>query len=219
MNTEDERHEIIRAWCLEKKEWLLKESANVITYIGLIFTIAIPVTAMIDPKRLWSMTLFAVISGVSDLLDGLIARKLEAESLFGSALDRLRDKVFIIPNLIILIWIYRDSILVFYKTTVTLICTIIFIESLLFIMGWIVASKKIKAEANKLGQIKMFILFPVVIIWLTSLAIQASFDIPIMKFSIPFILFMFFISGFLGILSMGKYFKAYFREDSKKEAQ
>jgi len=204
--------EIIREFCIKK-------AANFITYIGLVCTIGIPVTAILDSKRLWLMTIFAILSGVSDLLDGIIARKLKAESLFGSALDRLRDKIFIIPNLIILIWIYHDSILVFYLPTIILVCSTIFIESLLFVIGWIVSIRKIKTEANKYGQIKMFILFPVMIIWLVSLTIQASSGFPVMKFSIYFIDAMFVISGFLSILSMEKYYEAYFRKDTKETAQ
>ncbi len=214
MNDEDKaKDEIIRNWCLRKL-------ANFITYVGLIFTIGVPVLAFINPEQLWLMTVFAFFGGLSDFLDGRMADILETKSLFGGAFDKLRDKVFVVPNLIILIWVYRwalkDLPTWLFISTIILACSISFLELLLFIFAWIVAVKKIPIEANKLGRIKMSFLFPVIILWLFSLAIQTSFKIPAFQFSIYLINAILGITGFLTVLSLENYYEKYYLEPEKE---
>ena len=149
MNEEDKiKEEIIKNWFIKKRNWCLRKLANFITYIGLICTIGVPVLAFTAPERLWLMTLFAFLAGLSDVLDGTIAKTLKTTTLFGSAFDKLRDKVFTVPNLIILIWVYRwalkDLPTWLFASTIILACSISFLELLLFVFAWIVAVKKIK---------------------------------------------------------------------------
>ena len=215
MNEEDKRKEEII------KSWYLRKLANFITYVGLICTIGVPVLAFTIPERLWLMTLFAFLAGLSDVLDGTIAKILKTTTLFGSAFDKLRDKVFVVPNLIILIWVYRwalkDLPTWLFASTIILACSISFLELLLFVFAWIVAVKKIPIEANKLGQVKMSFLFPVIILWLFSLAIQTSFKIPAFQFSIYLINAILGITGFLTVLSLENYYETYYLKPEKEK--
>lgn len=207
------KEEIIRNWCLRKL-------ANFITYVGLICTLGVPVLAFTVPERLWLMTLFAFLAGLSDILDGTIAKLLKTTTLFGSAFDKLRDKVFVVPNLIILIWVYRwalkDLPFWLFASTIILACSISFLELLLFVFAWIVAVKKIPTEANTLGRIKTDLLFSIIILWLFSLAIQTSFKIPAFQFSIYLINAVLGITGFLTVLSLENYYETYYLKPGKK---
>ncbi len=197
------------------RNWYLRNLANFITYIGLISTIGIPVIAFTAPERLWIMVTLALIAGLSDLLDGAIAKILKTTSLFGALLDRLRDKVFVVPNLIILILVYRwalkDLPFLLFTSTITLAFVIIFLELLLLINGWIIMMKKVRVEPNKLAKAKTDSLFLVIILWLISLAIQTSFKIPVFQFSIYFINIILLIAGFLTVLSIAKYYQEYIK--------
>ncbi len=62
MNEEDKKEEEII------KNWYLRKLANFITYIGLICTIGVPVLAFTVPERLWLMTLFAFLAGLTQFL-------------------------------------------------------------------------------------------------------------------------------------------------------
>lgn len=197
------------------RNWYLRNLANFITYIGLISTIGIPVIALIDSKRLWLMVGLACFSALSDLLDGGIAKILKTTSLFGALFDRLRDKVFVVPNLIILISVYRWALkdLPFWllASTITLVFSIIFLELLLLIAGWIIMMKKVPVEPKKWAKAKTDCLFAVIILWLISLAIQTFFKIPVFQFSIYFINIILVIAGFLAVLSIDKYYQEYIK--------
>ncbi len=215
MNEEDKKEEEII------KNWYLRKLANFITYIGLICTIGVPALAFTAPERLWLMTLFAFLAGLSDVLDGTIAKDiLKTTTLFGSAFDKLRDKVFVVPNLIILIWVYRwtlkDLPTWLFTSTIILACSTSFLELLLFVFAWIIAVKKIPIEANKLGRIKMALLFPIIILWLFSLAIQTSFKIPAFQFSIYLINAVLGITGFLTVLSLENYYETHYLGPGKE---
>lgn len=206
--TEEEKEEIIRNWCLRKL-------ANFITYIGLICTIGVPVIALIDSKRLWLMVGLTCLAGLSDLLDGGIAKFFKTTSLFGAVFDKLRDKVFVVPNLIILILVYRwalkDLPFWLFASTITLVFSIIFLELLLLVAGWIIMMKKVPVKANKWARLKIDFLFLVIILWLFSLAIQTSFKIPAFQLLIYFINIILVIAGFLTVLSIEEYYQEYIK--------
>ncbi len=52
-----------------------------------------------------------IVAGITDYLDGYLARKLQQESLFGAFLDPVADKVVIVSALIILIDLHRTFML------------------------------------------------------------------------------------------------------------
>jgi len=135
--------------------------------------------------------------------------------MIGAVFDRLRNKVFVVPDLIILIlvykWALKDLPFWLFASTITLAFSIIFLELLLLIAGWIIMMKKVPVKANKWGRVKTDFLFLAIILWLLSLAIQTSFKIPAFQLSIYFINIILVIAGFLTVLSIEKYYQEYIK--------
>lgn len=83
--------------------------ANVITTIRILCSVALLFCAVLSP---WFFVLY-LIAGVSDMVDGWVARKTNTVSDFGSKLDTFADILFVVvclvkllPVLHLLVWIY-----------------------------------------------------------------------------------------------------------------
>jgi len=197
----------------ELREWFFRNLANTVTITGFFAVIWLLVIAISEPEKLWLITLLALFAGLSDLFDGKIARKLKIESEFGSIIDRFRDKVFVAPILIILLW-HQDWELtnlpsIVISLTASLIISIVTIEILLFAAWWIGSFKKITTTANKWGKRKMFCEFWIIIIWLLSLDAEKYFFIPVIPFSIILIDLVLIVTLFLAVKSLEGYWQFY----------
>lgn len=87
----------------------IKNLANSITFSRVVCAIFLVFTVSFS-KMFWMLYLYG---GVSDLLDGPIARKLNQQSDLGGKLDSMADLIFLIsivivvvPNVVIPIWIW-----------------------------------------------------------------------------------------------------------------
>ena len=83
--------------------------ANFITVIRILCSIALLFCAALSP---WFYALY-LIAGVSDMVDGWVARKTNTVSEFGSKLDTIADIIFVVVCLVMLlpvlhlpVWIY-----------------------------------------------------------------------------------------------------------------
>jgi len=202
------------------KEWIFKNLANAVTVFGLIGTFWLLVIIINSPEQLWLILILAGLVSLTDLIDGLIARRLKIKSNFGSALDRLRDKIFICPLLIILVWYYPESLgttsIAVYTLTKALIIVIVLLESSLLITWLIGIIKKLDVSSNQYGRIKMFHEFLVVIFWLISLTVKKYLDFSLIHFSIYLIDFIMVITIYLAIRSLEGYYQKYNNKDNKK---
>lgn len=95
----------------------MKNTANIITSFRFIFAFLI---LFVQPFStvFW---LFYLCGGVSDLLDGFVARKMHEQSDIGAKLDSIADVTFIIVLFIVAIknitfpmWIYVSVIIIFF---------------------------------------------------------------------------------------------------------
>ncbi len=202
------------------KEWIFKNLANAVTIFGLIGTFWLLVIAINNPEQLWLILILAGLVSLTDLIDGLIARRLKIKSNFGSALDRLRDKVFICPLLIILAWYYPESLItasiVVGTLTKALTAVIVLLESLLLTIWFIGIIKKLDVSSNQYGRIKMFSEFLVVILWLISLTVKKYFDFSLIYFSIYLIDLIMVVTIYLAIRSLEGYYQKYNNKNNKK---
>ena len=202
------------------KEWIFKNLANAVTVFGLIGTFWLLVIIINSPEQLWLILILAGLVSLTDLIDGLIARRLKIKSNFGSALDRLRDKIFICPLLIILVWYYPESLgaasIAVYTLTKALIIVIVLLESLLLITWLIGIIKKLDVSSNQYGRIKMFYEFLAVIFWLISLALKKYLDFSLIHFSIYLIDLIMIVTIYLAIRSLEGYYQKYNNKDNKK---
>ena len=83
--------------------------ANLITTVRILCSIALLFCAALSP---WFYTLY-ITAGVSDMVDGWVARKTNTVSEFGSKLDTIADIIFVVvclvkllPVLHLPVWIY-----------------------------------------------------------------------------------------------------------------
>ena len=83
--------------------------ANLITTVRILCSIALLFCAALSP---WFYTLY-ITAGVSDMVDGWVARKTNTVSEFGSKLDTIADIIFVVVSLVKLlpvlhlpVWIY-----------------------------------------------------------------------------------------------------------------
>ena len=80
--------------------------ANAIT----IFRMAASIVLLFCPVFSPAFYVFYIVAGVSDMLDGFVARKTDTVSRFGARLDTIADQVFVIVCLIKLLPVIRISI-------------------------------------------------------------------------------------------------------------
>ena len=201
----------------QSKLWFFQNLANAITVLGLIGTFWLLVIAISSPEQLCLILIIAGLVGLTDLIDGLVARHLKIKSNFGSALDRLRDKIFICPLLIILAWYYPDATSIVVSTlTKALVVVIVLLESLLLATWLIGIIKKLDVGSNKYGQIKMFCEFFVVIFWLISLTVKKYLDFSLIHFSIYLIDLIMVVTIYLAIRSLEGYYQKYNNKNTKK---
>jgi len=202
------------------KKWILQNLANAVTVSGLIGTFWLLVIITSSPEQLWLILILAGLISLTDLIDGLIARRLNIKSDFGSALDRLRDKVFICPLLIILAWHYPESLnsasIVVETLTKALIIVIILLESLLLITWLIGIIKKHDVSSNQYGRIKMFYEFLVVMLWLISLTVKKYLGFSLIHFSVYLIDLIMIVTVYLAIRSLEGYYQKYNNKHKKK---
>lgn len=196
----------------QKKNWFLQNSANMITVSGLIGAIWLTITAIAYPDKLWLILIIAGAVGLTDLLDGLVAKRLQVKSVFGGALDRLRDKVFIGSMLVILAhryWFSSQQPAILLTFTEAIIILILVIELFLFVMCVVGLFKQLDVSSNQYGRKKMFCQFIVVMTWLISLALEKQFNFPLLNFSIYFIDFTLLITTYYAVKSLEGYFQRY----------
>lgn len=179
------------------KNWWKQNLANLITTTGLIFSFLFIITVFVEPKNIFKISVYAFFAGLTDFIDGPIARRLGIESVAGSYMDRIRDRLLIYPGIIILAYQYMDKI-IFPKMLIGLLAPLILIEFELSYIGvvglwWHIKGTDVDLSPNKWGKRKIFTGFIVVFIFIISFGFE-SIAIPCLKYSIWII--------YLGLLLM-----------------
>ena len=78
----------------------------------LVLTFYIPENILSESDKNFLATLLFILAGISDWLDGYLARKLGLESKFGAFIDPVADKLIVVASLIILVELDRLSALI-----------------------------------------------------------------------------------------------------------
>jgi cardiolipin synthase len=107
----------------------LGSAPNLLTLLRLIF-VPVTVIAVIEGKYGWALALF-VTAGITDALDGLLARMLEQKTVLGQYLDPIADKLLLSTMFLVLASRHRIpawvTVLVFSRDIIILIvCTLIY---------------------------------------------------------------------------------------------
>lgn len=162
----------------------LRSAPNLLTLLRLVF-IPLTVIAVLDNHYRWALTIF-ILAGVSDGLDGLLARLLEQKTVLGQYLDPIADKLLLSTMFLVLATMHRIpwsvTVLVFSRDII-----IVIICALLYATGQIrIVRPSWWGKANTVAQIATV---PVVLLgqisrapWLTlakSIGIWATITLTI----------------------------------------
>lgn len=119
----------------------------------------------------WLFWIFYVLCGLSDMIDGWMARKLHAESKTGAVLDSVADIVFVVcyairllPILKIPVWLWIWAGLIIFIKIVNQVSALIIFKRFCFPHIW----------ANKLAGLLLFLVAPTVFCSMIPIAILAA---------------------------------------------
>ncbi len=129
-----------------------------------------------------------IIGGLTDYLDGLIARKFNLKTRLGAVLDPLSDKVF---YLIPLIFLCKNNLIPFWS-----LALILFRE---LIISSLRNSAKDGLPASKLGKFKTFFFFISVMTFFSPLKISLLNNLALIFYWLGFILTFVTLLGYLRI--------------------
>lgn len=129
-----------------------RDIPNILTIIRVLISPIVYILFSIGNPTVDRITAFIFIIGaITDMLDGLIARRMDASSDFGKIVDPVADKLFmfsallpfvargIIPSFILYVIFFRDMIIMALRN--------------------LVASRGITTHSDIMGKIKTFVLF------------------------------------------------------------
>src|SRR5438445_9670598 len=109
----------------------LRAAPNQLTLLRLII-IPFIIINIVDERFGWALGLF-VLAGISDALDGLLARLLEQKTLLGQYLDPVADKLLLSTMFLTLSFVHSNpipwpvTVLVFFRDIVILVvCTLLY---------------------------------------------------------------------------------------------
>lgn len=129
----------------------LRSAPNLLTLLRLIF-IPLAVIAVLDNHYRWALGIF-ILAGISDGLDGLLARLLEQKTVLGQYLDPIADKLLLSTMFLVLATMHKMpwsvTVLVFSRDIIiVIICAILYATGLIrvFRPSW-------WGKANTLAQI------------------------------------------------------------------
>jgi cardiolipin synthase len=122
-----------------------------------------------------------IISGLSDILDGIIARKFNLITDLGRILDPLADKLTQIATCYCL--------MSRYKTMVIFFIVLLFKETIMAILGIIVIKKKETQNSKWYGKLSTIMIFITIIIHLLYPQISYNLSLLIIIITICFMIF------------------------------
>lgn len=152
---------------------MLKLIPNILTFSRLVLTVIFVIMILFSPPRyaqgelpfpdfLDIAFILFVIAGLTDMIDGTIARKLKVASKFGRMVDPLADKILVCGAFICFAIIGRPRLFNWPQTTLTIIhwlvaAVIITREVYVTTLRHIAEARGINFAATFSGKIKMFL--------------------------------------------------------------
>jgi CDP-diacylglycerol--glycerol-3-phosphate 3-phosphatidyltransferase len=152
---------------------MLKQIPNILTFGRLILTVVFLLMILLSPRFyaeggrsfpsfLDSAFMVFVIAGLTDMIDGPVARKLNVTSKFGRMLDPLVDKVLVCGAFVCFAIIGEPKLFDFNPTTMAIIHwsvagVIILREAYVTTLRHIAEARGVNFSATFSGKIKMFL--------------------------------------------------------------
>jgi len=137
---------------------------------------------------LWGMIIFAA-AGLTDLIDGYLARKLNLTTPLGKILDPLADKLMVVSVML--------SLFLVGKFPVWLVVLIVFKE-LVLVLGsfFLVVEKKVEISANNFGKAATITIYAA--LFASAFGTAGDFVLAV-------------IAGFVSLLALINYIRTYMR--------
>ena len=172
---------------------MVKHIPNILTTCRFVF---IPfIFGAIVNKNFIAAFIFLTISGITDVLDGFIARKFNCITKFGKLIDPLEDKMTQIATLIALSYIniipYWILIIVFIKETVM-------VAGASFLYG-----KKLVVSSRWYGKLATVVFY---------IAIVSSLVINYFDFKYHVDIYIYYIALILTIFALVMYFREFYKK-------
>jgi phosphatidylglycerophosphate synthase len=189
------------------REWYKLNRANFITALGLVFTSLLLVEVIKRPENLGTITIYYLLSGLSDFLDGKVARGFNIESNLGAVIDPIRDKLLFCPSLAILVYQYSPR---FHFSIFALIVAVAILEITTLVMAClglylhVKGTIRVDISSSKSGKNKTFCAFItglLIIFYVTANSKLAEVA------SLSLIYLGFILMIYWGIKSIGEYGK------------
>lgn len=76
---------------------------NLLTLLRIVLLLPLGWAMFALPATSWVPLIIFVVAGLTDFLDGFLARKLNQTSAFGAMLDQICDKIFIVSTLVFVV--------------------------------------------------------------------------------------------------------------------
>jgi cardiolipin synthase len=129
----------------------LRSAPNLLTLLRLIF-IPFAVISVLGGQYYWALAIF-ITAGISDGLDGLLARLMEQKTVLGQYLDPIADKLLLSTMFLVLSSTHKIpwwvTVLVFSRDIIILIvCTLLYVTSSMKVF-----KPSLIGKANTLAQI------------------------------------------------------------------
>lgn len=186
--------------------------ANIFTVMRLIFAVWLVFLALYG-SQLILMFFIVLCCGILDALDGWAARRFNTETNIGAFLDRLADKIFICPVIIILAWCYWPRLEIsssFKLLTEGLVAVVVLLEVILMSSGIFgaIAIKGLDVSSNKWGKVKMVFQSAAVLAWFLLLILDRYFPEKILFFTLYVLINLFLITAIgLAVKSLEGYWQ------------
>lgn len=148
-------------------------------------------------RSVWSALLF-VVGGITDLLDGYLARKRGQETVLGAFLDPLADKLFVLSTLVFLV--AHD------RVPEWLVVVLLSRELAITVLRSIATTYGLVIAAGKTGKMKTLLQF----IGIVFLLIYFPYPIVLVGITLDFHLvgtYLIYLSIFLSVWSAGEYIR------------
>ena len=170
----------------------MKYVPNILTVIRFILIPFIIVSIALG--NYYTALIIFIISSITDVLDGYIARKCQVISDFGKLMDPLADKL---TQLSILLTLAVKEIIPFWIVAILILKEVVMISGASFLYG-----KKLVVSSNWYGKLTTVMIFVSVV---SSLAIH-MYNLP------AFDIYLYIISIILAIFSLVKYYIHFYKE-------
>ena len=144
--------------------------------------------------------IFLTLSGITDILDGAIARKFDCITNFGKLIDPLSDKA---TQISVLIALYIQNIIPLWILLVVLFKELIMIAGASFLYG-----KELVVSSKWYGKLSTVLFY---------CAIVASFIIKFFEISFHFDTYIYYLALFMTLFSLIMYFDAFYKQGYLKK--